>query len=124
MNYHLQPMSKMCLLLKLFFILLSVVMIHQFPVVTSTQWCVATFTATNAQLQANIDSVCNQGRYDCSPIKPGGICFNPNTLPNHASFVMNLYYQKNGRTKEACNFGNTGTFTVTDPSYGGCVYGS
>ncbi|CAN8285443.1 unnamed protein product [Cochlearia groenlandica] len=107
----------------IFIFISSIIMIHQFSVVNSTQWCVPTLTATNAQLQSNINFACSHG-VDCRPIQPGGYCYTPNTLVNHASFVMNSYYQSNGRTDQACRatFGFTGTFTVTNPSFGSCVY--
>ncbi|XP_010455339.1 PREDICTED: major pollen allergen Ole e 10-like [Camelina sativa] len=116
-------MGRMSSVLTILFIFLSSVMINHLHVASSTQWCVARLTATNAQLQSNINFGCSEG-VDCSPIQPGGSCFIPNTLINHASFVMNAYYQSHGRTKKACSFKKTGTFAVTDPSFGSCVYGS
>ncbi|KAL1225256.1 Major pollen allergen Ole e 10 [Cardamine amara subsp. amara] len=116
-------MAKISSPMTLLFILVSSIMINHIHVVSSKQWCIATLTATDAQLQSNINFGCSQG-IDCSPIRPGGSCFIPDKLSNHASFVMNAYYQSHGRTKEACSFGNTGTFAATDPSFGGCVYGS
>ncbi|KAF2581315.1 hypothetical protein F2Q70_00008086, partial [Brassica cretica] len=56
---------------------------------------------------------CSQGNVDCNPIKPGGPWFEPNTLRNHASFVMNEYYQSNGRTDEACYFNDTSMYIIT-----------
>ncbi|XP_010479430.1 PREDICTED: major pollen allergen Ole e 10-like [Camelina sativa] len=109
--------------LTILFIFLSLIMINHLYVVSFTQWCIATLTATNAQLQENIDFACSQG-VDCGPIQPGGSCFIPNTIAHHASFVMNAYYQSNGRIMKACSFKNTGTLTDTDPSSGSCVYGS
>ncbi|KAG7535291.1 X8 domain [Arabidopsis thaliana x Arabidopsis arenosa] len=87
----------------------------------SRQWCMAMPTATNEQLQANIDFACSQN-VDCTPIQPGGTCYEPNTLFDHASFVMNAYYQSHGRTEDACRFDRTGCFVFIDPSNGSCVY--
>ncbi|EOA14296.1 hypothetical protein CARUB_v10027463mg [Capsella rubella] len=78
-------------------------------------------TATDEQLQANIDYACSQN-VDCSPIQPGGDCFNPNTLFDHASYVMNAYYQNHGRVDQGCGFQHTGCFVFADPSNGSCVY--
>ncbi|KAH6761790.1 hypothetical protein C2S52_019223 [Perilla frutescens var. hirtella] len=78
-------------------------------------WCVVTVSATNAQLQAFLDSTCNQ--LDCKAIRPGGSCYDPNTLQNHASYVLNLYY----RAKGVCISG-LGTPSVNDPSFGSCRY--
>jgi hypothetical protein len=66
-------------------------------------------------LQANIDYACGQG-IDCGPIQPGGACFEPNTLPSHAAFVMNLYYQTFGRNQWNCDFSQTAILTSQNPS--------
>ncbi|XP_010460010.1 PREDICTED: major pollen allergen Ole e 10-like [Camelina sativa] len=103
-----------------FFLLLSAVAI---PVVTSNrQWCIAKYTASTEQLQANIDYACSFNNVDCRPIQPGGSCYEPNTLLDHASYAMNFYYQNNGRIDSACSFGRTGCFIFNDPSHGSCVY--
>ncbi|CAA2990482.1 glucan endo-1,3-beta-glucosidase-like [Olea europaea var. sylvestris] len=78
-------------------------------------WCVAKVSATNAQMQAFLDANC--GKLDCRQINPGGSCFVPNTLRNHASYALDLYYRING----VCNAA-IGTPAVTDPSYGKCKY--
>ncbi|ESQ28730.1 hypothetical protein EUTSA_v10019456mg [Eutrema salsugineum] len=119
----------MCPSKTLVFLILSIVVIDHLPVSSSTirnlketQWCVISLSATDEQMQANIDWGCSQGKVDCRPIRPGGACFEPNNLRNHASFVMNEYYQSHHRTEEACDFNGTGIYIITDPSYGDCVY--
>ncbi|ESQ31582.1 hypothetical protein EUTSA_v10005544mg [Eutrema salsugineum] len=90
----------------------------------SGEWCVANNKATDAQLQATIDWCCSDagGFRDCGPIQPGGACYEPNTLRDHASYVMNEYYQNLGHTGEQCDFGGTGTRVHRNPSHGSCVY--
>ncbi|CAL9244697.1 unnamed protein product [Arabidopsis halleri] len=87
-------------------------------------WCVANNKATDEQLQANIDWCCSYegGFRDCTPINPGGVCYEPNTLRDHASYVMNLYYQNLGSTKDQCTFNGTGTQVRKDPSHGACIF--
>ncbi|XP_010484050.1 PREDICTED: major pollen allergen Ole e 10-like [Camelina sativa] len=87
-------------------------------------WCVANNKATDQQLQDTIDWCCSDagGFRDCRPINPGGVCYEPNTLRDHASYVMNSYYQELGSTKKQCTFSGTGTEVRTDPSHGACVY--
>ncbi|KAG7535292.1 X8 domain [Arabidopsis thaliana x Arabidopsis arenosa] len=87
-------------------------------------WCIANDKGTDKQLQANIDWVCSDegGFRDCGAINPGGPCFEPNTVRDHASFAMNLYYQNLGATKAQCNFHNTGVEVYIDPSHGSCVF--
>lgn len=122
--FHFQKkMAKMSPLTFLF-LFLSFIMIHHLPVVSSTNYCVAGVDSTKLQLQLNINFGCSQG-VDCRAIQPGGSCFNPNKLINHASYVMNAYYQTHGRTQEACKFvfGIIGIITTTYP-YGDCSFWS
>ncbi|KAG6404449.1 hypothetical protein SASPL_136697 [Salvia splendens] len=85
------------------------------------KWCVPKPEASDAALQANIDYVCSQG-IDCSPIQAGGGCFDPNNVRAHASFIMNSYYQKEGRHDFNCDFSDSAVITTTDPSNGPCKY--
>ncbi|CAH2043705.1 unnamed protein product [Thlaspi arvense] len=101
-------------------LILSVVAIHNLPVVTCKQWCVALPSSSAEQLQANINFGCTQ--INCGPIQPDGSCFYPITLLDHASYVMNAYYQSRGRTDDACGFQGSGYVIYSDPSAGSCVY--
>ncbi|CAH8359218.1 unnamed protein product [Eruca vesicaria subsp. sativa] len=92
------------------------------PSTAGGKWCVAKLGASDAQLQGNIDWVCSQGGVDCKPIQAGGSCFNPSSVRTHASFVMNAYFQKNGRTDGSCNFSGTGVVVGNNPSNGACRY--
>ncbi|KAM3735417.1 hypothetical protein ACB098_10G086700 [Castanea mollissima] len=87
---------------------------------TSEKWCVAKPMTSDDMLQANIDFACNH--VDCGLIRYGGGCYYPNTLINHASVIMNLYYQANGRKDMSCYFKNTGCIVMKDPSYDECKY--
>ncbi|CAI9769314.1 unnamed protein product [Fraxinus pennsylvanica] len=71
-------------------------------------WCVAKVSATDAQMQAFLDANC--GSLDCGQINPGGTCFEPNTVRNHASYALDLYYRNNG----VCN-ADIGTPAATNP---------
>ncbi|KAK7855206.1 glucan endo-1 [Quercus suber] len=71
-------------------------------------------------IQANINFACNY--VDCSLIRHGGGCYHPDTLINHASVIMNLYYQAFGRENSSCDFKNTGCIVMKDPSYGNFKY--
>ncbi|WZZ00557.1 hypothetical protein YC2023_072885 [Brassica napus] len=63
------------------------------------------------ELQANIDWCCSDsgGFRNCTTIQRGRICYEPNTLRDQVSFVVNLYYQNLGATKAQCDFSGTGT---------------
>ncbi|KAL3730694.1 hypothetical protein ACJRO7_027687 [Eucalyptus globulus] len=93
------------------------------PKPTGPGWCVPKSGVSDAQLQASLDYACSNN-IDCSPIQPGGACFDPNTIASHAAFAMNLYYQTSGRNPWNCDFSQTATLTTNNPSYNGCVYPS
>ncbi|KAL3597337.1 hypothetical protein D5086_008974 [Populus alba] len=91
------------------------------PKPTTAGWCVPKAGVSDAQLQAMLDYACGQG-IDCGPIQPGGACFEPNTVASHASYAMNLYYQKSAKNPWNCDFSETATLTLKNPSYSGCTY--
>ncbi|KAH6788191.1 hypothetical protein C2S52_007743 [Perilla frutescens var. hirtella] len=72
-------------------------------------WCVVIGSASPAKLQSFVDTTCFD-RLNCKPIRYGGSCFSPNTLQNHASYVLNLFYRASG----ICTSG-LGTITPNDP---------
>uniref|UniRef100_A0A164ZRE1 glucan endo-1,3-beta-D-glucosidase n=2 Tax=Daucus carota subsp. sativus TaxID=79200 RepID=A0A164ZRE1_DAUCS len=84
-------------------------------------WCVPKTGVSLAQLQSNLDYACAFA-IDCSPIQPGGSCFEPNIVSCHAAYAMNLLYQNSGRNPWNCDFSQTAMLTSTNPSYGGCTY--
>ncbi|KAB2007614.1 hypothetical protein ERO13_D10G039450v2 [Gossypium hirsutum] len=89
------------------------------------KWCVAKPSTDDKALVSNINYACEQLGilgFNCSQIQPGGACYDPNTYINHASSVMNSYYQANGRQEHNCNFQGSGLITISDPSYGNCQY--
>ncbi|KAM0944387.1 putative glucan endo-1,3-beta-D-glucosidase [Dioscorea sansibarensis] len=83
-------------------------------------WCVAKPSLDDATLLLNINYACSQ--VDCSVLRKGSPCFNPDNLISHASVAMNLYYQSKGRNPWNCNFKNTALVVTTDPSFGSCAY--
>ncbi|KAK4490328.1 hypothetical protein RD792_001001 [Penstemon davidsonii] len=78
-------------------------------------WCVPKEGVTDAQLQENLDYACGQGIY-CTPIQPGGACFDPITVAAHATYAMNLLYQTTEKTPWNCDFSQTATLTSTNPT--------
>lgn len=86
------------------------------------RWCVPKPAADEMVLQVNIDFVCGQVGIDCAAIRPGGICFEPDTVQAHAAYAMDLYFQSNGQQVFDCDFGQTGVVTTVDPSYGSCKF--
>ncbi|XP_017230361.1 glucan endo-1,3-beta-D-glucosidase-like [Daucus carota subsp. sativus] len=83
-------------------------------------WCIAKPSTPDDTLTENLDYAC--ANIDCSITKEGGPCFEPQTLINHASVAMNLYYQSQGRHTWNCDFKTTAVISVTDPSFGTCTF--
>lgn len=79
-------------------------------------WCVGKPSASEAELSANIEYGCSFERVNCSVIQEGGVCFYPNTLINHASVVMNLYYSSMGRNSWNCDFRSSALTVISNPS--------
>ncbi|XP_027921969.1 glucan endo-1,3-beta-glucosidase 13 [Vigna unguiculata] len=90
--------------------------------IDGTTWCVARPGASQNDLQNALDWACGLGMANCKAIQQGGPCFQPDTLVSHASYAFNSYYQTNGNSDIACNFGGTAALTKRDPSYGKCAY--
>ncbi|TKY57224.1 PLASMODESMATA CALLOSE-BINDING PROTEIN 5 [Spatholobus suberectus] len=93
------------------------------PMSSGSSWCIASPTASQTTLQVALDYACGYGRADCSAIQPGGNCYNPNSIRDHASYAFNKYYQKNP-VPNSCNFGGTAVIISTNPSTGTCQYPS
>ncbi|XP_042461794.1 PLASMODESMATA CALLOSE-BINDING PROTEIN 3-like [Zingiber officinale] len=87
-------------------------------------WCIARSGAGAKALQTALDYACGSGVADCAPVQPSGLCYLPNSLAAHASYAFNSYYQRSNAAPGACDFADTATVTVTDPSYGSCTYPS
>ncbi|KAI4306014.1 hypothetical protein L6164_029332 [Bauhinia variegata] len=93
------------------------------PVASGASWCIASPSASQIALQVALDYACGYGATDCSGIQPGGSCYNPNSIRDHASFAFNSYYQKNP-VPNSCNFGGVAVITNANPSTGECQYPS
>ncbi|CDP06072.1 unnamed protein product [Coffea canephora] len=105
----------------LFFLLLSLISVCNSSIVSGQKtWCVAKPSSDQAALLNNINYACSQ--VDCRILQKGCPCSSPDSLINHASIAMNLYYQSRGRNHWNCYFGNSGLIVITDPSYGNCIY--
>ncbi|GFP86750.1 glucan endo-1 3-beta-glucosidase 13 [Phtheirospermum japonicum] len=85
-------------------------------------WCIASGSASEADLQNGLSWACGPGNVDCSAIQPSQPCFEPDSLASHASYAFNSYYQQNGATDIACTFGGAGVRTNKNPSYDNCMY--
>lgn len=84
--------------------------------IDGTTWCVALAGVSQNDLQNALNWACGLGMADCTAIQEGGACYDPDTLVSHASYAFNNYYQTNGNSDIACNFGGTATLTKKNPS--------
>ncbi|XP_065847486.1 glucan endo-1,3-beta-D-glucosidase-like isoform X1 [Euphorbia lathyris] len=85
------------------------------PTPNTATWCLPKGGVSNAQLQQNLDYACGQG-VDCSPVQPGGPCYEPNTVASHAAYAMNLLYQTSTRNQLDCDFSQTAIISFKNPS--------
>jgi len=88
-------------------------------IVEAKTWCMVRSSAAGPPLQNALNYACSNGA-DCRPIRPGGSCFNPNTLQSHASYAFDSYYRNKRQAPGSCNFGGLATIAVTDPSMNKC----
>ncbi|XP_059669677.1 uncharacterized protein LOC132314924 [Cornus florida] len=88
------------------------------PPGTIKKYCLPKQETSPSALQKNIDYAC--AKIDCKPIQPGGECYEPNTVKDHAAYAMNYYYQLSDRRE--CDFSNTALVTSENPSTGKCQY--
>ena len=79
-------------------------------------WCIASGNASELALHSALNWACGSGNVDCSAIQPSQPCFQPDTLLSHASYAMNSYFQQNGASDVACEFGGAGLKTNKNPS--------
>ncbi|KAG5525523.1 hypothetical protein RHGRI_031984 [Rhododendron griersonianum] len=84
-------------------------------------WCIASPIAGDDKLNTAIDYYCKQPRVDCSVIRPGGPCYQPNSVREHASVVLNLYYKSHNGISPYCP-ADVGGISIVDPSKGSCKY--
>ncbi|KAK8579324.1 hypothetical protein V6N12_069650 [Hibiscus sabdariffa] len=108
-------MAKVAAHLSIFLILLPLLSGGTLMMVNGQKtWCTVKPSTDQAILLSNINYACSQA--DCQVIQKGCPCFYPDSLINHASIAMNLYYQANGRNVWNCDFGGSGLVSLTDPS--------
>ncbi|XP_045828963.1 glucan endo-1,3-beta-glucosidase 2 [Trifolium pratense] len=90
---------------------------------TSNQtFCVAKDGADPKMIQAALDWACGPGKVECSPLLQGQPCYEPDNVIAHANYAFDSYYNKMGKTPDACDFKGVATITTSDPSHGSCIY--
>ncbi|KAK9913526.1 hypothetical protein M0R45_037339 [Rubus argutus] len=88
------------------------------------KWCVPNQGQQTGQaLHNNINWLCGTKKVDCSATNGGGKCYAQAFL-QRASYIMDLYYKKNGRHSYDCDFKGSAHLTTINPSWGNCIYGS
>ncbi|KAJ4719073.1 Glucan endo-1,3-beta-glucosidase [Melia azedarach] len=68
-------------------------------------------------LEEAIDYACATGSgVDCSPIKPGGACYEPNNKRSHTQFAMHSLFVVNNGSASACSYHGAFARSTVDPS--------
>ncbi|XP_051134072.1 probable glucan endo-1,3-beta-glucosidase A6 [Andrographis paniculata] len=89
-------------------------------------WCVVAPGGGNNKtaLAAAVSYACGQGNRTCDAIRPGGVCYKPNTLISHASYAFSAYWVQMRTAGATCSFNGLASLTSKDPSYGNCTHPS
>ncbi|XP_072973188.1 probable glucan endo-1,3-beta-glucosidase A6 [Typha angustifolia] len=88
-------------------------------------WCVLVKGKLNETAVAGaVTYACGQGNGTCNAIRPGGVCYRPNTVAAHASYAFNSYWQQFRKAGGTCFFNGLAVQTAEDPSYGSCKFPS
>ncbi|KAK9137801.1 hypothetical protein Sjap_008395 [Stephania japonica] len=77
-------------------------------------WCMAN-RLPDSVLQEVLNTLCGHN-VDCGPIQPNGVCFEPNTLFAHASYVLNANYRNFNKDTSQCKLNGWGSVTIANPS--------
>lgn len=89
---------------------------------TSETYCIARDGADPKLLQAALDWACGPGKVDCSALKQGEACYEPDNVGAHASYAFNSYYHQMGMVSGTCNFNGVAATSTTNPSRGTCIF--
>lgn len=87
-------------------------------------WCAVAEGANRTALGGALSYACGQGNRTCDPIQPGGKCYKPNSLINHASYAFSSYWSQFKKSGGTCYFSGLAVQTAHDPSYGLCKFPS
>ncbi|KAG8387253.1 hypothetical protein BUALT_Bualt02G0002200 [Buddleja alternifolia] len=87
-------------------------------------WCVAAEGSNTTALGEAVSYACGQGNRTCDPIRPGGKCYKPNSLVQHAGYAFSSYWAQMRVAGATCSFNGLAIMTSKDPSHGSCKYPS
>ncbi|KAK4780861.1 hypothetical protein SAY87_016967 [Trapa incisa] len=91
---------------------------------SSAAYCICRDGLGDQVLQKALDYACGSGA-DCSAIRQGGACYQPNTVKDHCNYAANSYFQKKSQSGGTCDFSGTAMTSTTIPNQvSGCVYPS
>lgn len=85
-------------------------------------FCVAKKSADAKALKSGLDWACGPGGANCDAIQPGKPCYEPDNLPELASYAFNNYYHRMQASGGTCDFGGTAMVSNVDPSHGSCIF--
>ncbi|XP_073288702.1 glucan endo-1,3-beta-D-glucosidase-like [Primulina huaijiensis] len=85
-----------------------------FNVCKGKDWCLVSPSVPESEMKTYLIEGC--ARLDCSAIKPGGDCYEPNLIKSHLNYALSNYYRKTNECPAIA------IKTLTDPSYGKCKY--
>ncbi|KEH30957.1 probable glucan endo-1,3-beta-glucosidase A6 [Medicago truncatula] len=87
-------------------------------------WCVAAEGANEIELAAALTYACNVANMTCDALSPGNECYEPVSIPLHASYVFSTYWAQFKSSGATCYFNGLATETTKDPSRNSCKFPS
>ncbi|XLS71668.1 hypothetical protein HN51_028533 [Arachis hypogaea] len=67
-------------------------------------------------LHATLDWACGLGKVECSAIRQGQPCDEPDNVIAHSTYAFDSYYHKKRKTPDSCDFNRVATISTMDPS--------
>ncbi|XP_051117933.1 glucan endo-1,3-beta-glucosidase 2-like [Andrographis paniculata] len=89
---------------------------------TNQTYCIPKDGVDVKMLQAALDWACGPGKVDCSSMKQGQPCYEPDTVFAHATYAFDAYYHQMEMASGSCDFNGVATITTTNPSHGSCIF--
>ncbi|KAF9587034.1 hypothetical protein IFM89_039720 [Coptis chinensis] len=89
---------------------------------TNQTFCTAKDGSDPKMLQAALDWACGPGKVDCSALKQGQPCYEPDNVVAHASYAFDAYYHLMGMAPGTCYFNGVAAISTTDPSHSSCLF--
>ncbi|RYR35102.1 hypothetical protein Ahy_A10g050243 [Arachis hypogaea] len=84
--------------------------------ISNQTFCIGKKGADPKMLHPALDWTCGLGKVECSAIRQGQPCDEPDNVIAYSTYAFDSYYHKKGKTPDSCDFNGVTTISTTDPS--------